>query len=156
MVKGVSSHSFSSQIDEWVKETQERMLAVFRESTQRTVSNAQQMVPIDTGFLRASVRASLNGMPPIDREAKPTAPAYGYDDTGVVMTIANAELGDTIYVGWTAAYAAHVEYGTSKMVGRGFVAIAALAWPNTVYQVSQELKARVTQANLDRALGVKR
>lgn len=156
MAKGVSSHSFSEQVDAWVKETEARMLAVFRESTRRTVANAQQMVPVDTGFLRASVQASLNGMPPIDRGAKPTAEAYGYDDTGVVMTIANAELGDTIYVGWTASYAAHVEYGTTKMVGRGFVAIAALAWPNTVYQVTQELKSRVTIANLDRALGVQR
>lgn len=136
--------SFSAQVNEWVKQTEQRTDAVFRESTQRVVSKAQQSVPVDTGFLRASVRASLKAMPPIDTTATRVAgKTFGYDPGQITLTIAQAKAGvDVIYVGWTANYAAFVEYGTSRMAPRAYVQRAAMLWPSIVNQVAQEARAR--------------
>lgn len=132
--------SFGAQIDSWVKETEARIEAVFRESARRTVSLAISYTPIQTGFLRASVRVSLQSMPQVDPKA--TGPGTAAPGGDYVMAIAGAELGQTIYAGWTAAYGPFVEFGTSKMAPRAFVARAAAQWPATVRQVSQELRAR--------------
>lgn len=122
------------------------MEAVFKESAQRTVSLAQSQVPVDTGFLRASVRASITSMPAINSAARP-ADGQSYQPGGeVVLAIVGAGLGDTIFVGYTAAYAGFVEYGTSRMAPRRFVGYAASQWQATVRQVSQELQARAGRA----------
>ena len=140
--------NFGAQVDSWVRESEQRMLAVFRESTQRTISLAQEAVPVDTGFLRASIQASLSAMPTIAEEksggsAKKNAKALAKFDNTVVLTIAGAKLGQTIYVGYTASYAIYVEYGTSKMSPRPYVGLAAAQWSRTVSQVVDELKTRV-------------
>lgn len=132
--------SFADQIDEWVRQTEQRMTAVFRESARRTISTALSYTPVDTGFLRASVRVSLQSMPPVDPEA--TGPGTAAPGGDYVMAIAGAEIGQTIYAGWTAAYGPFVEFGTSKMAPRAFVGRAAAQWPATVRQVTQELKSR--------------
>ena len=57
----------SAQVDEWVRKTERRMTMVFRESAQQLFSEAQRpaasggSMPIDTGFLRNSFVAGLNG-----------------------------------------------------------------------------------------------
>lgn len=132
--------SFGAQIEEWVKETEQRMTAVFRESARRTISTAISYTPVDTGFLRASVRVSTQSMPQVDPKATGTGTAAPGGD--YVMAIAVAELGQTIYAGWTAAYGPYVEFGTSKMAPRAFVGRAAAQWGAIVRQVSQELKSR--------------
>ena len=141
--------NFTATVSKWVEETPQRLTAVMRESTQRTVSEAQANVPVDTGFLRASVRASLEAMPPqqetpghVEGRAPHSGPLFSYDGSDVVLTIANAKLDDTIYIGWTANYAAFVEFGTSRMAPRAFLRSAAEQWPQTVKQVSEELKSR--------------
>lgn len=116
------------------------MTAVFRESARRTISTAISYTPVDTGFLRASVRVSTQAMPQVDPGATGGAAGGGGE---YVMAIAGAQLGQTIYAGWTAAYGPFVEFGTSKMAPRAFVGRAAAQWPATVRQVSQELRTRV-------------
>lgn len=135
---------FRATIDNWVKESEARMLAVFRESAQRTVSLAQSRIQVDTGFARASVRASLQDMPQIDPAASnKSGAAVAYDGSEIVTTIANAGLGETIYVGWTANYVGFLNYGTSKMAGSHFVDLAVMEWPRTVSVVVAEAKQRV-------------
>lgn len=141
MWRDMARLSFSGQIDEWVRQTEQRMEAVFRESARRTISTALSYTPVDTGFLRASVRVSTQSMPQVDPSATGGTPAPGGD---YVMSIAGAQLGQTIYAGWTAAYGPFVEFGTSKMAPRAFVARAAMQWNATVQQVSQELRGRVS------------
>lgn len=140
---------FSSTIDAWVAESQKRLTAVFHEATQRTVAMAQLPVakggnmPVDTGYLRYGIRASLSAMPAVIPKSHPTQGAnYGYSPGEITLVINQAKLGQTIYIGYTAAYAAHVEYGTSKIRARGFVGKAALQWQQTVNQVVENLKAR--------------
>lgn len=133
--------SFGAQIDAWTQQTQERILAVFRESTQRVVSLATNGVPVDTGFARASVLVSIEAMPQIDPVAvgEPDQ-KYNFDGSQISVVIANAKLGQTLYVGWTANYIAYLEYGTSRMLPRAFVRNAAGQWAAIVDSVVSEAK----------------
>lgn len=143
----MANQNFSAQVDAWVLQSKKRIEKVFRESTQRTVSMAQEnlrtIVNVQTGLLRASPRASLQQMPTIDPSAYPEAEAtYNYNGSEISLTIAGAKLGDVIYVGWTAAYSAFVHNGTSRMAPRPYVALAAEKWQSTVNQVVSEAQSR--------------
>jgi hypothetical protein len=139
----VSGLQFSAQVSDWVKQTEARMTAVFRESSQRVVSAAQSRIPVDTGFARASIRGSLSAMPPIDSSFKGAKDGSYGDTTGqVTLVIAGATIGQTIYVGWTASYAGALEYGHSQRAPAGFVRISAAEWPRIVAEVSAEAKSR--------------
>lgn len=134
---------FDSTVSAWVRKSEARMLAVFKESTQRTVSLAQSRIPVDTGFARASIRASLQSMPPIGSGKPAIGGSYAYNPSEIILVIAEAALGQTIYIGWTANYAGALERGHSQQAPSGFIRLAALQWPETVKQVSAEAKARV-------------
>ena len=130
------AQSFSAQVDGHIARYRERMEAVFKQSAQDVFEQAQTpqpgvretggsfevgKIPVgETGFLRGSFVSGLNGSTALNG-----ADSY-------VMTIANAELGDTIFGGWTAEYARHVEYGNSRMAGRFFMREAAQRWPQIV------------------------
>lgn len=129
------------EMDAWVRQTEQRMLAVAKESTQRTISKAQSRAPIDTGFLRASVRISTESMPQIIGRGA-AGQTYNYNSGEVTAVLAGAQLGQTLFVGWSAAYAIYIEHGHSKQAPTGFVGISVLEWPATVAQVTQELKSR--------------
>lgn len=137
--------NFSATVDKWVAASEQRMTAVFHESTQRVTALAQSRIPIDTGYARASVQASLQAMPPINPASKnETGNAVG-DNFGVISAvIAGARLGQTIYIGWTAAYVGFLEYGHSKQAPSGFVRISAMEWPTIVNQVAEEARSRAS------------
>ena len=138
-----SNLNFAASVDDWTRATEQRMLAVFRESTQRVASIAANGVPVDTGFARASVRASLDEMPSIDGGAKgERGKGYSADFGNITLTIAGAQLGQTIYVGWTASYILALEYGHSKQAPAGFVRLAAAQWQQIVNGVVQEAQGR--------------
>ena len=142
MAKG---QSYAAQVEAWVRETDQRLEAVWKESAQRVASLANNGVPIDLGYARASIRASTEQMPKIDRAADNDARASVVPDFGnITLVIVNARLGQTIYVGWTAAYILPLEYGHSQQAPNGFLRIAAAQWPRIVEQVSAELKARAS------------
>lgn len=149
----VSNLSFEAQVGEWVKKTEDRLLAVFRESSQRVISLAANGVPIDTGFARASIQASLTEMPAIDPSARPMrqrregeerGSLYTFEFGQVSLTINGAQIGDTIYAGWTAAYVIYLEFGSSMQAPLGFVRIAAAQWPQIVDEVAREAQSRAT------------
>ena len=129
--------SFSAQIDAWTRKTKARMDAVVKSSTQDVVALAQKPVakggnmPVDTGFLRASLQSSLNGSTGL------TGPE------SYTLTVANMEAGDVATFGWTASYARHVEYGTQGRPGRHFVGNAALQWQRIVADNVTKAKAAV-------------
>jgi hypothetical protein len=67
-------------------------------------------MPVDTGFLRASFRASYNGLPkglaaPARRGRKKRWSA----ESTVITRIAGLQPDQTIFLGWTAAYARFME-----------------------------------------------
>ncbi|NVN88595.1 MAG: HK97 gp10 family phage protein [Rhodopseudomonas sp.] len=145
-----SNLNFAAQVDAWCRKSEARLLTVFRESTQRTVSIAQEnlrtVVNVQTGFLRASVRASTERMPTIDSGAYPVpGKSYAYSGDEIVLVIAGAQLGQTIFIGWTAAYSGFIEFGTTRMAPRAYARLAALQWQTTVSSVIAEAKSRTLQ-----------
>ena len=122
----VQSLNFAAAVNEWVKETQDRMVRVFRTAADLMVEDVIRRTPVDTGYLRASLTVTLDAPLPIRPEAKggvPLPQAQPYS-----LTIAGAEIGDTIFGSFVASYAAYVEYGTSKMAPRRMVGLAAQSW----------------------------
>lgn len=141
----VSNLDFMSTVDAWVQKTEKRMTAVFRESTQRVTEIMINGVPVDTGFARASVQASLSEMPPVIEGSRgQEGQSYPLDFGQITTTIASAELGDTIHVGFTASYAPYLEFGHSDQAPNGFVRIAAEQWPQIVAEVTAEAKSRAS------------
>jgi len=58
-----------------------------------------------------------------------------------VLAINSAEIGETIYVGYTASYVTHLENGHSKRAPSGFIALTALEWPQIVRESIVKAKA---------------
>lgn len=94
---------------------------------------------VDTGFLRASGRMSLTGMP--------TGPATKPDGakkdqftpmfSSSLIGLAEAKLGATIFVGWTAKYAKYRE------VKDAFLETALQNWQQIVDINVAKLRARI-------------
>lgn len=141
--------SFGAQVSDWVKQTEGVLEAVVKESVQRVISEAQKPVGrggrmrIDTGFLRASGQASTSAMPTIDGANVPgPGVTYNYNEGAIALVILGAQMGQTIYFGYTAGYAAAREYGARGQSPDAFVRMAAKQWPLIVKQVSREALAR--------------
>jgi hypothetical protein len=134
--------SFQAQIDEWVAATKERTTAVFRESCQRLVTEMQKPtarggnMPVDTGFLRNSLLGSTSSVPQMRDQGTATADQ-------VVLTIASLDLGDTLYVGYTANYARHRHYMNTAKPGGMWRDLAAQRWQTIVNGAARDLQKRV-------------
>lgn len=137
---GEMARTFSAQVEDWVRKSKARSTAVFRESVSRVGEQAQTTVheggkmPIDTGFLRASYSVSLNGMP-FGQSNNPGG-QFAYKQEPVDLTIAGAQVGDSIWGGWTANYAKFMEERY------GFMRSAAQSWQQIVDGVVREVRAR--------------
>ena len=134
---------FSAQINNWTDATSEKITEVFHESSVTVVDRMQKIgpsssyptgqggnMPVDTGWLRASIRASLLIMPTIDKESFPPEGAgpksIPYNSDTIDNVIYSANLGETIYIGYTAAYAPNQEEI------RAFTRLAAMMWTSIV------------------------
>lgn len=148
----MTQSSFTATVSAWVRKSEKRMIAVFKESAQQVGLEVKGKTPVDTGFLRASLLASTSSMPLIDRETRPEKNAVIADNNAeIALVIAGASLGDTIYFGFTAAYARRIEYGFSgedslgrkyNQTGVGMVRLTAQRWPDIVREVAAKAKAR--------------
>lgn len=138
--------TFAADVGAWAAKSEQRMTAVFRQSAQ-TVAETVKMtrdrgghMRVKTGFLRASLMASTSQMPSINPMAKPADDAddnsYA-EDANVTLVIAGADIGETIYLGFTASYARAREYED------GFVRLTAQQWPQIVEQCAKLIRSRV-------------
>jgi len=127
-------NTFTASIEQFALKSRQKIEAVFKESAQDVFEAAQRPkaqggnMPIDTGFLRNTFVAGING----------TAGTTGPD--AYALAIAGMELGDAIEGGWTANYARHVEYGTSRMAGSFFALRAAQQWQGFVARNAERAK----------------
>lgn len=138
--------TFSADIGKWARQTEQRMTAVFRQSAQEVAEQVKRTrsegghMRVKTGFLRASLMASTSQMPSINPMAKPADDAadnsFGPDPL-VTLVIAGADIGQTIYLGFTAAYARPREYQD------GFVRLTAQRWKQIVEESAALIKSRV-------------
>lgn len=153
-----ASVDFATQVTAWCLATKERALAVFQQSCQEVIEVMQTPVgaggnmPIQTGFLRASLRGfagSVSSAPAI----KPGVGAAPTDNAASIsLVISNLKLGDAITVLYLANYAQRVNYGfvgtdslgrKYNQSGRLFVDLAAQQWPAVVSRVIADAQSRV-------------
>lgn len=110
--------SFTTTVDEFVVDTEEKMLAVLRTAIQSTVQEAQTTrdeggkMPFLTGFLRSSGAAAVNQIPSGPTKGETTV-TYSWNGTPLVSALAQLSLNDTFVFGWTAVYAnvQNIRYG---------------------------------------------
>lgn len=115
---------------------------MFKEAAQELVSQLNQLVPVgETGFLRSSLMASTTAMPTLTR-ANPgmSVPA---DIGDILLVINSADLGDTIYLGYTANYAAFVHFGAQGRTPRPWVTMVAQRWEMIVAEKATEVRRRL-------------
>lgn len=134
--------NLSAAVEDFVKESEARMLAVMRQSLADVVENSQTptreggRMRVDTGFLRASGRANLNGWPsgesvrPIG--AKPNQ--FSYNGEAVTATLLKMKFGDTFHYGWTA------EYAPIRELYDGFLEASLQNWSRYVAFATDTLK----------------
>jgi len=141
---------FSAQVNELTKRYEGRMRAIARTAVQDTVSMAQRPknsgghMPIDTGFLRASIQAATNTMP-----SGPTTNTGAHggkkkfssmenvagESVSVTLLKWNPNNGTPLYVGWTAVYARAME------AKYGFMRLAAGKWDQTARKAVKKVEA---------------
>ncbi|MFC3072350.1 HK97 gp10 family phage protein [Shinella pollutisoli] len=144
--------SFSAQVGDWILRVKEAQEAVFKESVQElAIQLSDQLETMiyetpespnykRTKFLQASLMASNGEMPrlSIDNPGVPVTPDFGQ----IELVINNAEIGETIYLGYTARYGAYVAYGTEHMPPRPWVQLVAQRWQSIVAAKAADVKAR--------------
>src|SRR5690625_5188878 len=101
------SKSFSAQIDDWVRKSENRMEAVFKTAAQdlsiavTTPKARGGRMPVDTGFLINSIMAGINQTPsgPSVRTTEPRRDDYVMGNS-ISVAINSAKLGDKIVFGF--------------------------------------------------------
>lgn len=122
---------FTTQVDTFVINTKERMLAVVRQSISNVIEDVQTPVAkggrmrVKTGFLRSSGGASLNAPPTGPTRGDPKR-TYTWAAESINTVLAKMKLGDAFYFGWTAHYAKYRE------IYDGFLESGAQKWQTHV------------------------
>lgn len=131
--------NFTTQLDEFVVDTERKVLAVMqtalsdltRDSNTPKVKGGR--LPVETGFLRSSAAAAINARPIGDVRGD-KKDVYTYDATQVETIIASINAGDTFYFGWTAEYARLME------ARNGFLEGAVMKWQSFVDKAVSKLR----------------
>lgn len=95
-------------------------------SAKETGGYTEGFVPVDTGFLIASARMSINGVE-VARGIKGATGATSSPPDWAVA-VEGIEMGDVVAGYFTAEYAPAVEYGHGNVGGRYFVRNAVMQW----------------------------
>ena len=135
--------TFARDVSEFKEKSRKRSLAIFRESAQRLAHQANRSrfdggrMPVATGFLRNSMAGSTSGVPSGPTKGQPgqlyTAPV----GQPVEVAILSAQLGGSVWMGWTAMYVPFMEERY------GFFRAGSQNWQNIVNEVTIEAKRRI-------------
>lgn len=146
--------SFAATVGNWANKVPRALEVVFKESAQELVEQLQTLLTdmvydqpvgpsgyLRTGFLRASLVASTTAMPQMIRENPGvTLPP----DLGeIVLVINGMDENDTLYLGYTANYAAYVHYGANGRPARPWITLVAQRWETIVTAKAAEVKRRL-------------
>lgn len=146
---GKRKHTLVADIEDIISVCEVRMTDMMRQSLQDVVNDMQTPVAkggkmrVDTGFLRASGQASLNGMPtgPGRGERKEPNSYPSPDDyplvASVALALAQLKIGATFYFGWTANYARYRE------ACDGFLEAALQNWQQIVDRNTNLIRERI-------------
>lgn len=120
----------TAAVNKWVRKSRRAALAVVQQSTLEVANIANTPVSeggrmrIDTGFLRNSQSAAIGSAP--SGPSDPARDPQGSPAEDIALVLANAKVGDVIFIGWSANYARPREYID------GFLESAVQKWPSIV------------------------
>lgn len=145
----MTKQTLVADIEEFVRKSEARVLAVIRNSLQDVTEMAQTptakggRMRVDTGFLRASGRAALGSMPSGPNVKPADAPVGQYtgiydnwSGESVQAVLVDMKLGDTFFFGWTANYA------ETRELYDGFLVSATQDWQNIVNRNSERFRGK--------------
>lgn len=145
---GLTNLSFADAVADWADATEAQLRWVFRASAQDVIEAMQEVgpskanpdstgtgrMPVDFGFLRASLVVQLNAdPPPANRESDGVK--RDWNPAAATLVINQAEIGDRITAGYTAIYARRVNYS-----GYNWVAYAEGQWQQIVRRNAERAK----------------
>ena len=138
--------SFSAAIGDFAKKVPEAVEAVFRQSAHDLAKQLETMIyetPASpnykrTRFLQASLVASNTQMPRanLTNPGTTVTPDFGQ----IELVISDAEMGETLYLGYTAEYGPYVHSGTENMPARPWVTLVAQRWQEIVSRNARKVK----------------
>lgn len=146
--------TFEADVADWVRRVDGAFEVVFREAAQDLAEEMDLLLVQTvydrppaasgykrTGFLRASFVASTTAMPLLVRE-NPGIPVPA-DLGDVIMVIQGAEVGETIFLGYTANYGAFVHFSANGQPGAPWVSMAAQRWPQILARRAEIVRNRL-------------
>lgn len=134
--------SLTADVHRIIRKNKTLMTMVVQEATQDLIHATQVpkakggKMPLDTGFLRASGRLSLSGVPSGPVRGKPKAQPGSYTAPENV-TVAGFQLGGSIFWGWTAIYARRQE------LRNGFLRSNVRQWQKFVDGAVRKLRGKM-------------
>lgn len=147
--------NFSATVKDFSQKTKEAMDTILREATEDTVQQINLPrakggpMPVDTGFLRNSMAADINGSGEFSTVKPATKDDAGSGSGAVSLLINDFEGGQIMHIAWTAVYAARVNYGyvgedslgrNYANPGAGFIESGAARWPHFVDEAVERNK----------------
>lgn len=139
----MANKTFSAQVSERIRAYERRINLVFKASAQDLVSELNDQLtemvynqpyapgqPTRTGFLRASLVVSKEAMPKLIAENP--GGTFNLDTGDIILEIVGSEIGDTLYLGYTANYGAFVHYGARGQPPRPWILLVAQRWQQIV------------------------
>lgn len=154
--------TFSEQVEAQVTEAKKRLDEVARRSAERLITYIQRpgwsaraarragngedvgirhdsAVPVDTGFLRASL---VVGSVPVQGTTKGAENGhYDWNESQATGYIRSMSLNTTMYATYAAEYAAKIHWGSDGFPARPWVNLSVQMWPTIVAEVVGELAA---------------
>lgn len=129
---------FSTQIDEFIVDTERKLLGVIQSAltdmtNQANTARPEGRLPKLTGFLQHSAAASINSRP-MGETRGDKKQTYTFNVNQVLAVIARLKLGETFYFGWTAEYARLME------ARYGFLEGALMDWQTYINNAVKRLK----------------
>lgn len=102
------SRGFSNAVNKWTKETEQRATEAFQMGSLDFFLALRDATPKDTGFLRSSMAAGINGS-----VAAGPPNAYGSvsNDVAALDVFSRLKLGDKCTIVYRAPYAMRLNYG---------------------------------------------
>jgi len=134
----MASSDFSATIAAWAEKTKQRMEDVVQTSVQLLSEAVVERTPDASGTLVNSFQVSGSAMPVMHAGASAADAPDGSNAGAVNLAALGVPLGGKIYVGFTAPYAAEVEYGRDGKAGAGMVRLAAQEWQDIVGRAVRE------------------
>ncbi|MDL2397458.1 HK97 gp10 family phage protein [Rhizobium mayense] len=134
----MASSDFSATIAAWAEKTKQRMEDVVQTSIQLLAEAVVERTPDTGGTPVNSFQVSGSAMPVMHAGAADADAPDGSKPEAVNLAVLSVPLGGKIYMGFTAPYAAEIEYGRDGQAGAGMVRLAAQEWQDIVGRAVRE------------------